>query len=90
LRVRDGYRILQSYKNRVIKLSAEDDGVAFDQETVPAAIEAMVQGSQGHEEKRAKAVKSMPAHDIAAAAIRYAAIRYATIVMLFSPARTLD
>jgi len=39
LRVRDGYRILQSYKNRVIKLSAEDDGVAFDQETVPAAIE---------------------------------------------------
>jgi hypothetical protein len=39
LRVRDGYRILQSYKNRVIKLSAEDDGVTFDQETVPAAIE---------------------------------------------------
>ena len=39
LRVREGYRILQSYKNRVIKLSAEDDGVAFDQEVVPAAIE---------------------------------------------------
>jgi hypothetical protein len=39
LRVRDGYRILQSYKNRVIKLSAEDDGVAFDQEVVPATIE---------------------------------------------------
>jgi hypothetical protein len=39
LRVRDGYRILQSYKNRVIKLSAEDDGVAFDQEVVPVTIE---------------------------------------------------
>jgi hypothetical protein len=32
LHVRDGYRILQSYNNRVIKLSAEDDGVAFEQE----------------------------------------------------------
>lgn len=39
LRVRDGYRILQSYKNRVIKLSAQDDGVAFDQEVVTATIE---------------------------------------------------
>jgi hypothetical protein len=39
LRIRDGYRILQSYNNRVIKLSAEDDGVAFDQEMVRAKIE---------------------------------------------------
>ena len=39
LRVRDGYRILQSYNNRVIKLSAEDDGVAFEQEMVRARIE---------------------------------------------------
>jgi hypothetical protein len=39
LHVRDGYRILQSYNNRVIKLSAEDDGVAFEQETVRARIE---------------------------------------------------
>jgi hypothetical protein len=39
LRVRDGYRILQSYNNRVIKLSAEDDGVAFEQEMVRASIE---------------------------------------------------
>ena len=39
LRVRDGYRILQSYNNRVIKLSAEDDGVAFEQEIVRARIE---------------------------------------------------
>ena len=39
LRVRDGYRILQSYNNRVIKLSAEDDGVAFEQEMVRASVE---------------------------------------------------
>jgi hypothetical protein len=39
LRVRDGYRILQSYNNRVIKLSAEDDGVAFEQDMVRAKIE---------------------------------------------------
>jgi hypothetical protein len=39
LRIRDGYRILQSYNNRVIKLSAEDDGVAFEQEIVRAKIE---------------------------------------------------
>ena len=39
LRIRDGYRILHSYRNRVMKLSAEDDGVAFDQETVPATVE---------------------------------------------------
>jgi hypothetical protein len=39
LRIRDGYRILQSYNNRVIKLSAEDDGVAFELETVQAKIE---------------------------------------------------
>jgi hypothetical protein len=39
LRVRDGYRILESYRNRVIKLSVEDDGVAFDQEVVPATLE---------------------------------------------------
>ena len=39
LHVRDGYRILQSYNNRVIKLSAEDDGVTFEQEMVRAKIE---------------------------------------------------
>ena len=39
LRVRDGYRILQSYNNRVIKLTAEEDGVAFEQEMVRAKIE---------------------------------------------------
>src|SRR6516164_3281106 len=39
LHIRDGYRILQSYNNRVIKLSAEDDGVAFGQEMVRAKIE---------------------------------------------------
>jgi hypothetical protein len=39
LHIRDGFRILQSYNNRVIKLSAEDDGVAFEQEMVRAKIE---------------------------------------------------
>ena len=39
LHIRDGYRILQSYNNRIIKLSAEDDGVAFEQEMVWASIE---------------------------------------------------
>jgi len=39
LRIREGYRILQSYNNRVIKLSAEDDGVAFEQEMVRAKVE---------------------------------------------------
>ncbi len=39
LRIRDGYRILQSYNNRVIKLSAEDDGVMFEQDVVRANIE---------------------------------------------------
>ena len=39
LRIRDGYRILQSYNNRVIKLSAEDDGLAFEQDMVRAKIE---------------------------------------------------
>jgi hypothetical protein len=39
LRVRDGYRILQSHNNRVTELSAEDDGVAFEQAMVRARIE---------------------------------------------------
>jgi len=39
LRIRDGYRILHSYNNRVIKLSAEDEGVAFDREMVPATVQ---------------------------------------------------
>jgi hypothetical protein len=39
LKIRDGYRILHSYRNRVMKLSAEDEGVAFDQETVPATVD---------------------------------------------------
>lgn len=39
LRVRDGYRILRAYNNRVIKLSSFDDGVVFDHEMVPAKLE---------------------------------------------------
>ena len=36
LKIRDGYRILHAYNNRVISLSSYDDGVAFDRKMVPA------------------------------------------------------
>src|SRR5580658_9600947 len=39
LRVRDGYRILKAYNNRVIALSSFDDGVVFEHKMVPAALE---------------------------------------------------
>src|SRR3984957_20107907 len=39
LKVRDGYRILQHYNNRVIKLSSFDDGVAFERDPVPAELQ---------------------------------------------------
>jgi hypothetical protein len=39
LRVRDGYRILKAYNNRVIALSSFDDGVVFERKMVPAAVE---------------------------------------------------
>jgi hypothetical protein len=39
LRLRDGYRILQSYNNRIIELSSQDDGVAFDSRVVRATVE---------------------------------------------------
>jgi hypothetical protein len=39
LKVRDGYRILKSYNNRVISLSSYDDGVAFERKVVPASVE---------------------------------------------------
>jgi hypothetical protein len=39
LKVRDGYRILKAYNNRVIKLSSFDDGVVFEREMVPAELE---------------------------------------------------
>jgi hypothetical protein len=34
LRIRDGYRVLQGYNNRVIELSSFDDGVAFERRVV--------------------------------------------------------
>lgn len=34
LHVRDGYRVLQGYNNRVMELSSNDDGVAFEQRVV--------------------------------------------------------
>jgi hypothetical protein len=39
LKVRDGYRILRSYNNRVISLSSFDDGVTFDRKMVPATVQ---------------------------------------------------
>jgi hypothetical protein len=39
LRVRDGYRVLQSYNNRVIELSSLDDGVAFERRVVRGTIQ---------------------------------------------------
>jgi hypothetical protein len=39
LRIRDGYRILHAYNNRVIALSSYDDGVAFDNKMVPATVQ---------------------------------------------------
>ena len=38
LRVRDGYRVLESYNNRVMELSSFDDGVAFDRRVVRATL----------------------------------------------------
>ena len=39
LRVRDGYRILKGYNNRVIELSSFDDGVVFERRMVPATLD---------------------------------------------------
>jgi hypothetical protein len=39
LRVRDDYRILKGYNNRLIKLSSFDDGVIFERGMVPAALD---------------------------------------------------
>lgn len=39
LKIRDGYRILHAYNNRVIALSSYDDGVAFDSKMVPATVQ---------------------------------------------------
>ena len=39
LKIRDGYRILKHYNNRVIELSSFDDGVAFERKMVPATLE---------------------------------------------------
>ena len=46
LRVRDDYRILKGYNNRLIKLSSFDDGVVFERGMVPAALDegALVPG----------------------------------------------
>jgi len=38
VRLRDGYRILEAYNNRVMQLSSWDDGVAFEHKVVDAAV----------------------------------------------------
>ncbi len=39
LRIRDGYRVLQGYNNRVIELSSFDDGVAFERRVVKGNVQ---------------------------------------------------
>jgi hypothetical protein len=39
LRIRDGYRVLQGYNNRVIELSSFDDGVTFERRVVRGTIQ---------------------------------------------------
>ena len=39
LKIRDGFRILKHYNNRVIELSSLDDGVAFESKMVRATLE---------------------------------------------------
>jgi hypothetical protein len=39
LRIRDGYRVLQGYNNRVIELSSFDDGVAFERRVVRGTVQ---------------------------------------------------
>lgn len=38
LRVRDGYRVLEGYNNRVIELSSFDDGVTFERRVVRGTV----------------------------------------------------
>ena len=39
LKIRDGFRILKHYNNRVIELSSFDDGVAFERKVVLATVD---------------------------------------------------
>ena len=39
LRIRDGYRILKAYNNRVIELSSFDGGVTFERKVVSATLQ---------------------------------------------------
>jgi hypothetical protein len=39
LRIRDGYRVLHAYNNRVMELSSFDDGVAFDHRVVRGTVQ---------------------------------------------------
>jgi hypothetical protein len=38
VRLRDGYRLLEAYNNRVMQLSSLDDGVAFERKVVNASV----------------------------------------------------
>jgi hypothetical protein len=39
LRVRDGYRVLKTYNNRVMELSSLDGSVTFDRRVVPGTVQ---------------------------------------------------
>jgi len=39
LRIRDGYRVLEGYNNRVMELSSFDDGVAFERRVVRGTVQ---------------------------------------------------
>jgi hypothetical protein len=39
LRVRDGYRVLKTYNNRVMELSSLDNSVTFDRRVVPGTVQ---------------------------------------------------
>ena len=64
LRVRDDYRILKGYNNRLIKLSSFDDGVVFERGMVPAALDegALVPGRIALTHQRQKQLRTFLAH----------------------------
>ena len=47
LKIRDGYKILKHYNNRVVSLSSLDNGVAFESKVVPATLEEELLGLRG-------------------------------------------
>ena len=84
LHVRDGYRILQSYNNRVIKLSAEDDGIAFEQEMVRARSKRAYSSSPSRFGRPSPA--NIPSTEFSASATSMTAMRWPWCRFASSPA----